>query len=134
MDTHFVGSVAQKALIVRHGKVLIVLDRKWELPGGRLHVNETPHEGLRRELREELGIEVKILTIHDVFSYCGEGDGLNRFGIVYHCELEPPNQEPKPDGRELKEIRWISTTEDLDGLEFFPFFRESIEAFLKQMI
>jgi 8-oxo-dGTP diphosphatase len=55
------------AVIERDGRVLIAKRKKgwrfagkWEFPGGKIEPNETPEECLRRELREELGIETEI--------------------------------------------------------------------------
>jgi 8-oxo-dGTP diphosphatase len=54
-------------VIVRGGEVLACRRRgdgahpwKWEFPGGKVERNETPEECLRRELREELGIEAEV--------------------------------------------------------------------------
>src|SRR5438093_12861984 len=53
------------AIIARHDRVLLVEHRKrgqryWVLPGGRLQGNETLDAALRRELREELGLEARV--------------------------------------------------------------------------
>ncbi|MFC0673165.1 (deoxy)nucleoside triphosphate pyrophosphohydrolase [Brachybacterium hainanense] len=59
---HVVG-----AIIVREG--LIFAARRaaersagglWEFPGGKVEPGEVPQEALRRELREELGIDVRV--------------------------------------------------------------------------
>jgi len=55
------------AVIEKDGKILIArrkqkdpLGGKWEFPGGKLESGETPEACLKRELREELGIETRV--------------------------------------------------------------------------
>lgn len=55
------------AVIEKDGRVLIAqrktgdaLAGKWEFPGGKLEPGETPEACLRRELREEFGVETEI--------------------------------------------------------------------------
>ena len=55
------------AIIIQKQKVLIAqrsatdhLPNQWEFPGGKLEIGEGPEEGLKREIWEEFGIEIKV--------------------------------------------------------------------------
>lgn len=57
-------------LIYRDGKLLVCQRRKdaahplkWEFPGGKVETGESDESALRRELREELGIEISESTL-----------------------------------------------------------------------
>lgn len=53
-------------VIVHEGRVLLFehvfwTSARWGLPGGRLEPGEQPASGLRREVREECGLEIEVL-------------------------------------------------------------------------
>ncbi|MFV2019656.1 NUDIX domain-containing protein [Micromonospora sp. LOL_023] len=53
----------------------------WDLPGGMAEANEPPHEAVRRELREELGLDLDVagLLVVDWVSPHGPWDDLLSF-------------------------------------------------------
>ncbi len=54
-----------RALLIRRGSE--PLKGEWSIPGGTLEIGETLVEGIARELREETGLEVKVLELIEVF-------------------------------------------------------------------
>jgi len=108
------------ALLARGGKLLIArrpegrhMGGKWEFPGGKLEADELPEQALKRELREELGVEAEIGPIRAAIPYrYPEKDVLLLFYSARVTEGEPrPIDEA--------ELRWIGADE-LDGYDFAP--------------
>lgn len=77
-----VGAVVfrgEEVLLVRRGNP--PLPGTWSLPGGALDVNEDMKSAVKREVREECGIEVKVCNLLDIFEYI-ERDKDGR--VKYH--------------------------------------------------
>ncbi len=59
------------ALIFEEGRVLLAHRRDidwWNLPGGGMEIGETVEEAVRREVREETGLEVRVERLVGVYS------------------------------------------------------------------
>lgn len=83
-------------VVISNGRALLVkrggppLEGQWSIPGGMLEVGETLLEGVRRELLEETGVEVRVGELIEVFERINlDGDGKARYHFVvldYLCE------------------------------------------------
>ncbi len=68
------------------GRVLLIQrrdNRHWEAPGGVLELGETIHDGMRREVREETGLEVEPLALTGVYKNMDRGI----IALVFHCKI-----------------------------------------------
>jgi 8-oxo-dGTP diphosphatase len=84
-------------VIIANGRTLLIrrgnapLEGQWSIPGGMLELGESISEGVRRELAEETGIEVRVLDLIEVFERLIPGDGgRTRYHFVildYLCEM-----------------------------------------------
>ncbi len=118
-DKHFVGNVAQKALIEKDRKILVcrgVGDTVWEFPGGRLHDGESPVDGIKREIKEELGIDIDDIRPFQIERNYHFRTKVYQVFIVYTCTCA--NTELKVDAGELEEVKWVSK-EELKTLPMF---------------
>lgn len=133
-EKHFKGKIHQNAVITttERQKVLLVRDigdpTTWELPGGRLNEGEEPIDGFRRELREELGIEVEVGPIFHTQQLWHERDKQNNFLIVREVFVESENIKFTLEPQEVAEVQWV-TEDTYKNIEMFDDTRASLEVY-----
>jgi 8-oxo-dGTP diphosphatase len=91
--------VCQRPAHKRHGGL-------WEFPGGKLEEGETPLDGARRELGEELGLDVTAVGPVD-FAMVDPG---SRFRI----EFVPATAQGEPRCMEHTRVAWLTERELLE--------------------
>jgi 8-oxo-dGTP pyrophosphatase MutT (NUDIX family) len=95
-----------KGILSHEGRVLLVQHtygpRRWEIPGGGLRRGEEPVEGIRREIREELGVEVPVPTVIAI----GSGSGRESRRRMTYFAAELADARVTPDPGEIARAQW----------------------------
>ncbi|URK87054.1 NUDIX hydrolase [Rhizobium sp. RCAM05350] len=119
----------------RNGHVLVhraVHEDFWSFPGGRAEIGETSVETLKREMVEELGVDVTVgrmlWTVENFFRY--EAHDYHEIGFYYLMEI--PESFPfhaseivhrLKDGDSDLEFKWVKATKGaLTALDVPPYF------------
>lgn len=87
------------------------LPGQWDIPGGGLEYGETPEEGLKREIMEECGLELKILKAIAASTYfMGE---VQRIDVSFLCNAV--DEAKLKLSAEHTDFKWVKL-EDIDSL------------------
>jgi len=104
--------IVTAALIIEQGKILVTQRKKeashgllWEFPGGKVKEGEEPREALRREVKEELDVEVEVGLIFDAVFYSYPEYPI--LLLVYRCRIGKGSL--KPIG--CNDLRWVNLRE-----------------------
>ena len=119
--------VTIKGLCIRDGKVLLVHDYtgrsdtdpspEWELPGGGLDFGENFENAFRREIKEEMGVEITWIKENPTFVWTtkhGSGKGMEWYwvcSLLFQFEVKNLDFTPSEECREIK----FFSKEDLEA-------------------
>ena len=105
------------AIIIRDEQILLVLRSRepykdyWSVPGGRQEWGETLAEAVRRESKEETGLQVKVGKLAgaaDIITREGETVVDHRIVLDYFADIESGELHP---GSDAPRARWVPLRE-----------------------
>ncbi len=130
---------AAKAIILKDNKLLLLEKAEWllgralksglDIPGGRYSENENPEDALKREVKEETGLDIKPLKVILNFDVIKNKEfHVNADGFL--CEMVDPKQKIAL-SREHSSYIWYDLNSDgseLDGwlLDIFEKAKEEV--------
>lgn len=91
----------------------------WEFPGGKIEPGESREDALKREIQEELGVDIYIKEL-----LCTTEYDYPTFHLTMHCYLCSV-ASGEIELREHKSAQWL-TAETLDTVEWLPADKEII--------
>ncbi len=121
------------AALIARGDTFLICQRPahkargllWEFPGGKIEPGETGPEALRRECREELGIDVRVGEPAGEATYAYPD--LTIHLLLYHAVIEAG----EPQKLEHNELRFIRA-EEIPDFSFCPADEPLLEAITKK--
>lgn len=84
---------------------------KWGICAGHIDTGETPENAIVREIEEEIGLQVSINELKEIYISKKSGKHNNRFQYTYVLKTNKKIEEYKIQYEELSELKYITLAE-----------------------
>lgn len=102
----------------------------WQIPGGGVEFGETLEDALKREVKEEHGIDIEIIKLLSVSNHIIPGEKQHWVSPAFLCKIKGGTpQILEPD--KCDEIRWFSIEEVKNISSVAPNSKEAIKSLLQ---
>lgn len=108
-------------ILDENNRILLVLRKKapeagsWSLPGGKVDYMETIEVAVRREIKEELGIDIEILRLLCVTNHIIQAEDIHYVAPTFIARItngQVKNKEPHA----LEKVQWFPIDEMPDNI------------------
>ncbi|HHW71526.1 MAG TPA: NUDIX domain-containing protein [Clostridiales bacterium] len=109
----YIGVGVGAVILNDKGEVLLLLRERapeagcWSIPGGKVELFETIEEAIKREVKEELGVDIDIIELLGVTDHIVETEEVHWVAPTFLANIvggQVRNMEPK----KHEEVKWFS--------------------------
>ncbi len=108
---HHNFSGTTKIFLPRRSSIKKFFPGVYEMPGGHIDFGEDMANGLKREVKEELGMAIAVGDPFFVFTYHNEIKGSHSIEVSYFAKFVEPIDQVQIDPDDHSEFGWYSMTE-----------------------
>ena len=129
-DEHIGPSIAVDGILVTKEKKIVIIQRKnaplgYALPGGFIDYGETPEQALIREIKEEVGVHIKVRKLAGVMSDPKRDPREHIISIVYIADIISWRIKAGDDAKSVKTMT-LEKAQDLNMVAGHDTFLQNI--------
>ncbi len=137
LSSHFYGKIALKFILNDEDDNILIckskLETLYELPGGRIDLEETIESASKRELYEELGIDLEKFNyiILNNFQALNPNENIQHFYFILKINLPTKFKILIKNSEEVSEFIWVNFS-NFKNYNYKKFLKKNIYEYFKQ--